>query len=155
MTDFCLIPDPPYYIGTNWAESRIRVYGNLQDVTANAWKLSGDGAYTNVFDVSGSCGISWADLKRGSRVSVSFATEFVGGHRYMFRTFVQTHALTDAVGAVSAHAMNDVGSQVIDGGAWLTSISLSPGLGGGGGGGGGPKDGCPCPLSGPRGDDVR
>ena len=129
ITDPCVSPWPPFYHGTNWAESRIGVYGNLWDVTAQAWKHSGDGAYTNVFEKYGSCGVSGAGNRKGQIVSVKFATNLVAGHRYMFRSYVQTHALTDAVGIVSAHVANDVGSKGIDGGAWLTSISLDPGLG--------------------------
>src|SRR5712691_10183067 len=52
--------------------------------------------------------------RKGSSVSISFVANLDAGHRYIFRTYVQTHAITDAVGIVSAHVANDVGSQGIE-----------------------------------------
>lgn len=105
----CTSPWPPFYLGTNWAEGWIKVFGNLYDVTNGGWKLNGDHAVT-VWNSAGSCGFSWAGYADGAYYYVDFDVYLTAGTTYQFYTYLMTHALADAVGAVTAHSVNNVGS---------------------------------------------
>jgi len=97
------------FLGSSYGEGWIKIFGNLYDDTAAAWKLNGDLAVT-VWNMAGACGFSWDGFQDGAYYYVDFAVSLIAGHRYIFYTYLMTHSLADAVGIANAHVANNVGS---------------------------------------------
>ena len=97
------------FFGSDWAEAWIKFYGNLYDETAQAWKLNGD-LPVQVWYGYGSCGVGGYGSQSNAIYYVQFSAPLVKGNTYHFYTYLLTHTLADAVGAVNANARANVGS---------------------------------------------
>lgn len=90
------------------ASTYLKLFGNLYDKTALAWKLSNDLA-VQVYSMTVYAPVgAWVAHQDAQHWTVSFWVELISGHTYQFYTYAMTYVYTDSVGGCAASCRMDL-----------------------------------------------